>query len=65
MSAEIAESAIKNLQKVNYWSRGEIDLAGLGFWVDAMKEQGESVPTQDLKAMTTDSFLPQDLRQKS
>ena len=45
--------------------RSEIDLAGLGFWVDAMKEQGESVPTQDLKAMTNDSFLPQDLRRTS
>lgn len=62
VSAEIAESAIKGLQKVNYWSRGDIDLAGLGFWVEAMKEQGESVPTQDLKAMINDSFLPPDLR---
>ena len=60
--ADVAEAAIKSLQKVRYWSRGEIDLSGLGFWVDAMKEQGELVGEVDLKGMINDSFLPADLR---
>jgi NitT/TauT family transport system substrate-binding protein len=60
--ADVAEAAIKSLQKVRYWSRGEIDLAGLGFWVDAMKEQGELVGAVDLKGMINDTFLPADLR---
>ncbi len=62
MPADVAESAIKSLQKVRYWSRGEIDLAGLGFWVDAMKEQGELVGAVDLKGMINDTFRPADLR---
>jgi NitT/TauT family transport system substrate-binding protein len=61
VSQDVAESAIKSLQKVNYWSRGDIDIAGLSFWVDAMKEQGEWVGAADLKTMINESFLPPDL----
>jgi len=60
VSQDVAESAIKSLQKVKYWSRGEIDIAGLGFWLDAMKEQGEWVGEANLKAMINESFLPPD-----
>ena len=33
----------------------------LGFWLDAMKEQGEWVGEANLKAMINESFLPPDL----
>ena len=62
VAQDVAESAIKSLAKVKYWSPGDIDVAGLGFWLDAMKEQGEWVGAADLKAMINDSFLPADLR---
>jgi NitT/TauT family transport system substrate-binding protein len=62
VAPDVAESAIKSLQGVKYWSRGDIDIAGLGFWVDAMKEQGELVGAVDLKGMINESFLPPDLR---
>jgi len=61
VAPDIAASAIKSLQTVKYWSRGEIDVAGLGFWLDAMKEQGEWVGEANLKTMINESFLPPDL----
>ena len=61
VAPDIAASAIKSLQTVKYWSRGDIDVAGLGFWLDAMKEQGEWVGEANLKTMINESFLPPDL----
>jgi len=61
VAPDIAAAAIKSLQKVKYWSRGDIDVAGLGFWLDAMKEQGEWVGEANLKTMINESFLPPDL----
>jgi len=61
VAPDIAASAIKSLQSVKYWSRGDIDVAGLGFWLDAMKEQGEWVGEANLKTMINESFLPPDL----
>jgi len=51
VAPDIAASAIKSLQTVKYWSRGDIDVAGLSFWLDAMKEQGEWVGEANLKTM--------------
>jgi NitT/TauT family transport system substrate-binding protein len=59
---EVAQSAIKNLQKIKYWSRGEIDMQGLTFWIDAMREQGEWTGAADLAKMIDQSFLPSELR---
>ena len=61
VAPDIAASAIKSLQTVKYWSRGDIDVAGLSFWLDAMKEQGEWVGEANLKTMINESFLPPDL----
>ena len=62
MSVDVAQSAIKNMQKVKYWSRGDIDVAGLNFWVKAMREQGEWKDNPDWSKMIDQSFLPPELR---
>ena len=62
MSVDVAQSAIKNMQKVKYWSRGDIDVAGLNFWVKAMREQGEWKDNADWSKMIDQSFLPSELR---
>ncbi|RZL66170.1 MAG: ABC transporter substrate-binding protein [Variovorax sp.] len=62
LPADVAQSAVKNMQKVKYWSRGEIDTTGLNFWVKAMAEQGEWKGTPDWSKMLDQSFLPQELR---
>ena len=62
LPVDIAQSAVKYLQNIKYWSRGEIDLAGLNFWVQAMTEQGEWKGTPDWSQMINQSFLPPELR---
>ncbi len=62
VAPDVAGSAIKSLQAIKYWSRGDIDMQGLKFWVEAMKEQGEWSGAADLAPMIDQNFLPQDLR---
>lgn len=62
LPTDIAQSAVKNMQKVKYWSRGDIDMAGLNFWVEAMREQGEWKDTPDWSQMINQNFLPPELR---
>ncbi len=59
---DVAQSAVKNMQKVKYWSRGEIDIAGLNFWIQAMREQGEWKSDPDWSKMIDQSSLPAALR---
>jgi NitT/TauT family transport system substrate-binding protein len=61
---DVAKQAVRNLQKINYWSHGEIDAVGLNFWVQAMKEQGEWAGDPDWSKMIDQSFLPENLRRQ-
>ena len=61
---DVAKQAVRNLQKINYWSHGEIDAVGLNFWVQAMKEQGEWQGDPDWSKMIDQSFLPENLRRQ-
>jgi NitT/TauT family transport system substrate-binding protein len=63
LPADVAKRAVTNLQKINYWSRGEIDMVGLGFWVQTMKEQGEWEGDADWSKMIIQDFLAASLRQ--
>jgi NitT/TauT family transport system substrate-binding protein len=60
---DVAMRAVKNLQQIKYWSHGEIDRAGLNFWVQTMREQGEWEGDADWSKMINDGFLPASLRQ--
>jgi NitT/TauT family transport system substrate-binding protein len=62
LPVDVAQRAVKNLQKINYWSRGEIDIAGLNFWIQAMKEQGEWTGDADWSRMINQTFLADNLR---
>lgn len=62
LPVDVAKQAVKNLQKIDYWSRGEIDLTGLNFWVQAMKEQGEWDGDPDWSKMINQTFLAENLR---
>jgi NitT/TauT family transport system substrate-binding protein len=62
LSPDVAVSAIKSLQSIRYWSRGEIDQAGLNTWIEAMREQGEWSGPANVPAMINQSFLAPELR---
>jgi NitT/TauT family transport system substrate-binding protein len=62
LPVDVAQAAVKNLQAIKYWSRGEIDISGLNFWVQAMKEQGEWDGDPDWSKMIDQSFLADNLR---
>jgi NitT/TauT family transport system substrate-binding protein len=62
LQLDIAKSAVKSLQSIKYWSRGEIDFQGLNFWVEAMREQGEWQGPADWGKMIDQSFLAPELR---
>lgn len=64
LPVDVAKQAVKNLQKINYWSHGEIDAVGLNFWVQAMREQGEWDGDPDWSKMIDQSFLPETLRKQ-
>jgi NitT/TauT family transport system substrate-binding protein len=60
---DVAKSAVNNMAKINYWSRGEIDQKGLEFWLKIMREQGEwSGGEADWSKIVDQSFLPQSMR---
>lgn len=59
---DIAKSAVHNMVKIDYWSRGEIDFKGLEFFLETMRRQGEFKGKADWKAMTDQSFLPKSMR---
>ncbi|HEV2673773.1 MAG TPA: ABC transporter substrate-binding protein [Aliidongia sp.] len=62
LPVDVAKEAVANLQKIKYWSRGEIDIVGLDFWVQAMKEQGEWEGDPDWSKMINQTFLAENLR---
>jgi len=62
LAPDVAKSAVANMAQINYWSRGEIDLAGLDFWLETMKFQGEWEGDADWAQMIDQSFLPAELR---
>lgn len=62
VTPEVANSAVKSLQKIRYWSRGDIDMAGLNFWVESMREQGEWTGPANLAGMVNDTFLSPEFR---
>ena len=62
VTPEVAVTAIKSLQTITYWSRGEIDVSGLSFWLDAMREQGEWSGAANVPGMLNQSFLAPELR---
>ena len=57
-----AMSAVKSMQMIKFWSRGDIDMRGLNLMVDAMREQGEWTGDANLASMIDRSFLSADLR---
>ena len=59
---DVAVSAVKSMQKIKYWTRGEIDMPGLNLMIEAMREQGEWSGPANLASMIDQSFLPADLR---
>ncbi|MES2977718.1 MAG: ABC transporter substrate-binding protein [Pseudomonadota bacterium] len=59
---DVAQSAVKSMLSIKYWSRGEIDYEGLNFWVEAMREQGEWQGAADWSKMIDPSLLPAELR---
>ena len=59
---DVAMSAVKSMQMIKFWSRGDIDMRGLNLMVDAMREQGEWTGDANLASMIDRSFLPADLR---
>ncbi len=62
LAPDVAKSAVANMAKIDYWSRGEIDLEGLKFWLETMKFQGEWEGDADWSAMIDQSFLPPEMR---
>ncbi len=62
LDPEVAKSAVKNMAAINYWSRGEIDIEGLEFFLDTMRYQGEWEGEANWEEMTDQSFLPEALR---
>lgn len=62
---KVAISAVKNMADIHYWSRGDIDIKGLNFWLQTMKEQGEWEGDADWASMIDQSFLEKDLQTAS
>ena len=62
LSPEVALSAVSNMAAIDYWSRGEIDIPGLEFWLDTMREQGEWQGDAHWDKMINEAFLPEALR---
>ena len=62
LPVDVATSAVNNMAAINYWSRGEIDIEGLEFFLETMRYQGEWEGEADWAAMTDQSFLPEELR---
>lgn len=62
LPVEVAKLAVKNMAGIQYWSRGEIDLEGLEFWLETMRQQGEWEGDADWASIINQSFLPEQLR---
>jgi NitT/TauT family transport system substrate-binding protein len=61
MSLDVTTRAIEHAVELKFWSRGEIDLAGLEEVARVMIRQGELKSAVDWKQMIDQSFLPADL----
>lgn len=62
LSPDVAVSAVNNMAKINYWSRGEIDVEGLELFLDTMRQQGEWEGEANWALMIDESFLPEGMR---
>ncbi len=62
LPVDVAKSAVKNMAGIQYWSRGEIDLKGLEFWLETMRQQGEWEGDADWASIIDQSFLAENLR---
>lgn len=58
----VALSAVSNMAGIDYWSRGDIDIPGLEFWLQTMREQGEWEGEAHWDRMINEAFLPEALR---
>jgi NitT/TauT family transport system substrate-binding protein len=59
---DVAQSAVQNMSKIKFWSRGEVDREGLKVWLKTMIEQGEWEGDADWDNMIDESFLDADLK---
>jgi NitT/TauT family transport system substrate-binding protein len=62
LPVSVAKLAVKNMAGIKYWSRGEIDIKGLEFWLQTMREQGEWEGNADWNQMVDQSMLPRELQ---
>lgn len=58
----VAQTAVRNMAGIKYWSRGEIDQSGLEFWLETMRQQGEWEGAADWSRIIDRSFLPSSLQ---
>jgi len=61
MSLEVVTRAVKRAVELKFWSRGEIDLAGLEAVATVMIRQGDLKEAVDWSKLIDQSFLPADL----
>lgn len=62
LDPEVAKSAVNNMAAIEYWSRGDIDVEGLEWFLETMKFQGEWEGEADWASMIDQSYLPEELR---
>jgi NitT/TauT family transport system substrate-binding protein len=65
LKPEVAETAIKNMVELKYWSRGDFDIKGMNEFIRGLKIIGEVQGEVDWDKLIDRSFLPTDLRGSS
>ena len=58
----VAIPAVKRMVEMNYWSRGNFEMAGLNAMTKALERQGELSGSVDWEKVLDRSYLPEDLR---
>jgi ABC-type nitrate/sulfonate/bicarbonate transport system substrate-binding protein len=61
MNLEVVTRALQRAVKLKFWSRGEIDAAGLEEVATVMIRQGELKTPPDWSTMVDQDYLPKDL----
>ncbi|MBI3452598.1 MAG: ABC transporter substrate-binding protein, partial [Rhodospirillales bacterium] len=65
LAVPVAETAVDNMAKLEYWSRGDFDIKGMNEMVRGLKIIGEVKDDVDWSKIIDRSFLPADLRSGS
>ncbi len=58
LKPEVAVAAVTRMAKIDFWSRGEIDLKGLDVWLSFMRQQGEIDGDFDWNTAISTSYQP-------